>query len=690
MSATILDPGSIRNIALTGNAGVGKTTLVERLLFASGVVKRMGTVEEGNTVSDWTEESKKQKHTLAPSFVHFDHEGHHVNVVDTPGLADFLGFALSVVSAVETVAVVVDAARGVEPVTRRIMNAAGERKIPRMLIVNKIDSPEADLGSLYAQLREAFGNECVAINLPAAGRSAVVNVFDEDHASEGETEFSSIEEAHTKVVEQVVEVDEGLMEQYLEGGAGGLDKEKVHDAFEQALREGHLVPVCFVSAKTGAGAAELLHVFASLCPSPTEGNPPALVKVKDGGNEEAYAVTPDAGKPVVAHFFRTTADPFVGKLGVFRVHQGTVKAKTELYIGESRKAVRIGHMFRLQGKEHVEVHEVGPGDIAAVSKIDEVKYDAVLHASGGETVRLVPVPLPRPMFGLAVELKNHADETKFSAAYHKLEEEDPCLKVDRIAATKQTVLRGLGELHLRVVLEKLKGQFGIEVTTSTPKTAYKETITTRAEGHHRHKKQTGGAGQFGEVYLTVEPLPTDHPTGFEFESAVVGGTVPRQYWPAVEKGVRQVLSDGAIAGYPISGVKVVLTDGKYHDVDSKEVAFVTAGRKAFIDAVQKAKPRLLEPFVSVEVTVPSRYMGDLAGHMSTKRGRVQETLMAGSDTCIVKAIAPLAELHNYSNELKSLTGGTGSYAMEYSHDEHVPSPIQAAVVAAYKPKAEEE
>jgi elongation factor G len=339
----------------------------------------------------------------------------------------------------------------------------------------------------------------------------------------------------------------------------------------------------------------------------------------------------------------------------------------------------------------VEVPDVGPGDIGAISKIDEIHFNGVLHDSHEhDSVHLAPLALPRPMYGLAVELKNHADEAKFSGACAKLKEEDPSFAIDRIAATKQTVLRGLGELHLRVILEKLKKNFGIEVITSKPKVAYKETISAKADGHHRHKKQTGGSGQFGEVYLRIEPLPADHPEGFEFVSEVVGGSVPRQYWPAVEKGVRMVLTTGAIAGYPLHGVRVALYDGKYHDVDSKEIAFVTAGKKAFIDAISKARPRLLEPYVTVEITAPSHYMGAIAGDLSTKRGRVQDTLMVGSDTCLVRATAPLSELSNYANELKSMTGGQGVYTMDYSHDEPTPPQVQQAVVAAYKPHEDED
>lgn len=688
----VRNPSEFRNVALVGTGYAGKTTLVERMLFVAGAIKRMGTVEEGTTVSDWTEEEKHHKHSLTSSTVHLEFHGRCVNLVDTPGLQDFLGHAIAAMPAVETVAVVIDAQRGVDGTARKLLGIAGERRQPRLVIVNKIDMHEADLPGVLERLREVVGPVCLPINLPAKGGTEVINVFDHDgsDAAGDATDFSSVHAAHKAIIEQVVEVDEALMNVYLEQGEN-LKPEQVHEAFEKALGEGHLVPVCFVSAKTGAGAEDLLHIIADLCPSPLEVHPPAFMLRRADGTEEEHRATPDPTGKALAHVFKVTADPFVGKLAYFRVHSGTIRTKAELILNDQKKPLRIGHLFKSQGKEQVEVHEVGPGDIAAVSKIDEIHFNGVLHDGHDlDGVRPVALPLPKPMFGLAVELKNHADEAKFATACQKLAEEDPCFRVERIAATKQTVIRGLGELHLRVVLERLKRHYNIEVLTSPPKTAYKETITAKADGHHRHKKQTGGAGQFGEVYLRIEPLPPDHPDGFEFASEVVGGTVPRQFWPAVEKGVRQVMNEGAIAGYPMTGIRCALYDGKYHDVDSKEIAFVTAGRKAFIDAVAKARPKLLEPYVLLEITAPSQYMGDLSGHISTKRGRVQDTEMVGSDTCIVRAIAPLGELQNYANELKSMTAGQGSYTMEYSHDEHTPAHIQAEIVAAFKPRVEEE
>lgn len=682
------NPSGIRNVTLAGQGGCGKTLLVERILFTNGDITRMGSIEDKNTVCDWTEESKKHHHSLCATPVFLERAGTLINLIDTPGLGDFLGHAIASLPACDTCAIVIDAAKGVETSTRRINAVAVERNLPRIIIINKIDEHNLDLPAVVARVRDAFGSGCLPINLPAEGGSKVINVFEDGAA--GQPDFSSVPEAHTQILEQVVEVNEELMNEYLESGGEGLDKAKVHAAFEQALREGHLVPICFTSAKTGAGVEDLLNVILHHCPSPLEGNPRPFVLRGPDGTETPIRPEPDPAKPLIAHVFKVSSDPFVGKVGVFRVHQGTIRSKGEVYVNDGRKPVRVGALFKLKGKEQVEVDALGPGDIGAVAKVEEVGFNAVLHSEAGKDIRLTKLPIPRPMFGLAVTLKNHKDESKFGPATQKLMAEDPTFIVERVEATRQTVARGMGELHLRVILEKLKEQFNIDVETATPKVAYKETITSKAEGHHRHKKQTGGSGEFGEVYLRVLPLPTDGEATFEFDNAVVGGSIPKNFMPAIEKGIRQALAEGAVAGYPMTGIRVEVFDGKHHPVDSKETAFIKAGKRAFIDGVLKAHPALLEPIVNLEVTVPSKYMGDITGDLSTKRGRVQDTEMLGEDMCIIRAQAPLSELQNYSNELKSMTGGAGSFTMEYSHDEQTPPHIQQEVIAAYKPRSEED
>ncbi|MEQ8316364.1 MAG: elongation factor G [Phycisphaerales bacterium] len=687
----VRNPSTIRNLLLSGHAGAGKTLLIERLLNASGATNRMGSIEDGNTVTDWTDEAKKHGHSLTSSLAHYERNGNLVTLIDSPGLADFFGQAIAGIPAAGLVGVVIDAAKGIETSTRRIMSVAEQRNLPRMIIVNKIDDAQADLDGLLGKIRETFGNVCVPVNLPSADREGVVDVLGED--TSGETAFGDVESAHTSIVEQVVEVQDDLMTKYLEGGAASLDRKAVHDAFEQALREGHLVPICFVSAKTGAGADALLDLIESQCPSPLETNPRTFQKLDDDGKlVESFEPKPDASQPLLAHVFKVSSDPFVGKLGIMKIHQGTLKVKDEVYFGDGRKPVRVNTLFRLQGKDHVDVAEAGPGEIVAVSKIDDIEFNTVVHAHANEHLRLRPLPLPKPMFGLAVVLSNHKDESKFGPAIAKLQAEDPCFIMDRVAATKETVLRGLGEMHLRVMLERMKSQYGIEVETHQPKIAYKETVTANAEGHHRHKKQSGGSGEFGEVYLRVAPLngeAAEHGEHFEFVNATVGGSIPRQFMPAIEKGIRQALTEGAIAGYPMQDIKVEVYDGKYHAVDSKEVAFLKAGKRAFVDACRKAKPALLEPFVEVEVVAPAQYMGDITGDLSTKRGRVQDSMVDG-DNCTVRAVAPLGMLQNYANELKSMTHGAGSYVMDYSHDERTPPQVQAEVIAAYDPHADED
>ncbi|PWK84329.1 elongation factor G [Fulvimonas soli] len=673
---------NIRNIALAGHAGAGKTTLFEALLHAGGVIQTQGSVERGTTQSDTDAQEKARGHSIDSCIAGIDRGGCHINLIDTAGYPDFRGGTLSAFAAVETVAVVVNAANGVEHGTRRMMEHARERGLARLLVVNKIDAEGADLPALAEALREEFGPECLPVNLPADGGRRVLDCF--FHA-EGATDLSSLAEAHQRILDQVVEVSEKLMDRYLDAGEGALTREQLHDAFEQCLREGHLVPVCFVSARTGAGVAELLELAERLLPNPAEGNPPPFL---DAGGAP-IAVSADPGRHVVADVFKIVNDPFVGKLSVFRVWQGTIRRDSQLYVDDGRKPFKVGHLFRLNARNHVEIERAIPGDIAAVAKVEEIHFDAVLHDSHEEDrIRLAPPHFPQPMFGLALEPKHKGQEQKLSQALLRLAEEDPCLRVEHHKELNETVVRGLSELHLKVMLERMRERYGVEVVTHPPRIAYRETIAARADGHHRHKKQTGGAGQFGEVFLRVEPL--ERGGGFEFVDEVKGGVIPNQFLPAIEKGVRQAMERGAVAGYPMQDLRVTVYDGKYHPVDSKEVAFVSAGKKAFLDAVGKARPIVLEPIVDVEVAIPEANVGDVTGGLAGKRARILGTDARRGGELVIRAQAPLAELTDYPTELKAMTGGRGRYSLDLSHYEPVPPPVQKQLSEAWKPHVEED
>ena len=660
---------NLRTVALVGQGGAGKTTLTEALLLKSGAIKEAGAVERGTTVSDFDAMEKSWQHSLRASIVHVDTADTRIHLIDTPGFADFLGQAIGALDAVETAAVVVSAQTGPEMIASRMMDWAAKRRLCRIVIVNKIDAENVDLPQILAQIQAGFGRECLPINLPAGGGKRVVDCF---FNPDGESDFSSVADAHRALVDQVVEVDEELMALYLEQGE--IAPDQLHAPFEKALREGHLVPVCFVSAKTGAGVAELLDVLVKLAPNPTEGNPPLFFK---GAGETAseFRSEPDPKKHVLAHVFKVVVDPFVGKLGVFRVHQGTVTRDTQLFVGDSRKPFKVGHLFLLQGGKNVEIDRAVPGDIAAVAKVDEIVFDAVLHDSHDEDeIHMRPLEFPVPMHGVAITPKKRGDEQRISDVLHRMLAEDPTLVIEHDATTNETVLRALGELHLRSILERMAAQFKLEIETRPPRIPYRETITASAEGFHRHKKQTGGAGQFGEVSLRVEPLGRG--AGFEFVDSTKGGVIPHQFMPAVQKGVEQVLATGAIAGFPMQDVRVVVYDGKHHPVDSKEVAFVSAGRKAFLDAVEKARPIVLEPIVNVEVVCPESNTGDIAGDLSSRRGQVTGTTGLQPGIIVINGLAPLVELEGYSARLKSVTGGHGSWSMELARYEQAPPNLQ--------------
>ena len=667
---------AVRTLALVGASAAGKTSLAEALLHKAGAIGARGSVERGSTVSDHDPLERRMQHSLNASVMHLTHAGTRVHFIDTPGGADFLGQSLPALEAVETAAVVVNAATGIEPMTLRMMAYAAERHLARMVIVNKIDTQGVDLHGLLAQIQASFGRECLPLNLPAAGGTQVVDCF---FNRQGDSDIGSVESAHRALVEQVVEVDAAFVDRYLT--EGDVDAAELHAPLEQALREGHLIPVCFVSARNGAGLAELLDVIVKLLPDPTEANPPDFLLGEDAAAEPMQA-RPDPSLHVLAHVFKVTVDPYVGKLGIFRVHQGTVTRDSQLYVGDGRKPFKVGHLFMLQGKDYVEVARALPGDIVAVAKVEEIHFDAVLHdAAEDDHVHLAPLAFPVPVHGLAVEPKRHGDEQRAWEILGKLVAEDPCLRVEHVVATNETIIYGLGELHLRVMLERLREVYRFEVETRPPRIAYRETVTAPAEGHHRHKKQTGGAGQFGEVFLRIEPLARG--AGFEFADEVKGGAIPGQFIPAVEKGVREVLVSGAIAGYPVVDVRVVVHDGKHHSVDSKDIAFATAGRKAFMAAIRAARPIVLEPIVQIEIAAPDHAIGDVTGDLSSRRGLVTGTANGGAGTVVVRGQVPMSELASYQSRLNAMTSGQGRYTIVLSHYEAVPPGTQQTLTAQH-------
>ena len=668
---------NLRTIAFVGHGAVGKTSLIEAMLVRTKALAEAGSIEKGTTVCDNDPQEKAVGHSLRTAVVHADTNFPglpevRIHVIDTPGYPDYVGQALSALDAVKNVAVIVDATKGIELMTRRMMKWAEERHLCRMIVINKIDVPGVDLKRLLSELQEAFGDGVLPINLPTKGCTHVIDCFDKDT---GESDIMTVSDVHRAFIERVVEVDDATMEKYLEEGEA--DPSTLHAPITKALREGHIVPVCFTSAKKMIGLRDFMKVIIRHMPAQTEANAAPFVDAEG----RPVLVAPRFDEPVIARVFKVVSDPYVGRISVFRVHRGCIKAGTELYAGEAKKPFKIVHPLILQGKNTLEVDELRAGDIGAVTKVDDLTYGTVLHSDPADAgVHLPRPPYPRPMFGLAIKPARRGDEGRMGEVLQKMLAEDPTLAVDHNTVLNETVLRGLTEMHVRTVLERMKNQFNLEVTTSNPSVPYRETIGAAAEGHARHKKQTGGAGQFGEVYLTVEPLPRG--AGFEFLDKVKGGVIPFNLIPAVEKGVREVLATGFLAGYPIEDLRVTVYDGKSHPVDSKEVAFVAAGRKAMLDALAKAQPQLLEPIVKITVAAPDAAMGAVTGDIAARRGQVQGTDNLTAGMTEIEALVPLAELTGYAARLHALTQGAGSFAME--PEAYRPAPAQKAQELASK------
>ncbi|MFA5422844.1 MAG: elongation factor G [Phycisphaerae bacterium] len=669
-----------RNVILLGHGGSGKTSLTEAILHTTGATNRLGSVDEKSSVCDYYDEEKEHGHSIASAVAHAEHAGKTINIIDTPGYPDFVGPAIKAIPAAETAVIVISAAAGIETSTRKLFEAASQQGLPKIIVINKIDAENADLKELLNNIQETFGQQCRLANMPADDKNSVIDCIENET---GSSQLGDAATAHTELIESVIEADDALMESYL--GGEKIPADKISSVFVTAMRTGTLVPVVFTNARAEIGIKELLDIIVKYSPTPEFIE---HIKLKDGDNQ--VAVKPDPSAPLVALIYKIGFEPKSNmKFSNIRIFSGTLKSDTQMYRNDEKKSIRPGHVLKSQGAENKEITAGIAGDIVTLAKVEELRTGDLLH--DGRVAGKFELPsVPEPMFSLALEPATRGDEQKISTALEKLTEEDPCFKVSRDQQTKELVVSGMGEMHLRIILEKMEKYYKLKVNTKQPKIPYRETITGKAEGHYRHKKQTGGAGQFGEVYLRVEPAERNSDPPLQFSWDIFGGSVPGQYEPAILKGINDVMETGVVAGYMLQDVKVSVYDGKHHPVDSKEVAFRAAGKGAFIDAIQKAKPVLLEPIVNLEVTVPAENMGDITGDLASRRGRVSGQEMLAGNMLVVKAQVPLSEVTQYNSQLKSVTGGRGSYSMSLSHYEPVPPNIQAQVIAAHQKEKQQE
>jgi len=669
--------GDIRNIVLLGHGGSGKTALSEAILHKTGVINRLGTIEDKTTVSDFDDEEKQRQHSIHSSLMYASYQGKLINIIDTPGYPDFIGAALQSIPAVEAAVIVISAAAGIEVNTRRLFAAAGTANKARVIVINKLDAENADLAGLVKNIQETFGQQCRCANLPNSDKSCVIDCVANDS---GDSPIMDVAQAHTDLIENVIEADDDLMESYL--GDEEISAEKIATVFVKAILARTIVPIVFTDSRKEIGIVELLDLVVTCVPSPAQAEPAVL---KAGETETK--IKADASGPLAGLVFRVGFEPRSNmKYASIRIFSGKLTSGTSLLVNDEKKAIRPGHPLKLQGNESKEIETGQAGDLVTLAKLEALKVGDMIH--DGKMAGKFGLPaMPEPMFSLALEPASRGDESKLGSALEKLAEEDICFKISRDSQTRELVISGLGDLHLRVMLSKMQNRFKVSANTKPPKIPYRETITTKADGHYRHKKQSGGAGQFGEVYLRVEPAERDSDPSLQYSWDIFGASIPGQFEPAVLKGVNDVMQTGNVAGFPMQDVKVSVYDGKYHAVDSKEVAFRAAGKGAFIDALSKAKAVLLEPIVNIEITIPAEYMGDITGDLASRRGRVSGQDMLAGNMVVIKAQVPLSEVSQYNSQLKSVTSGQGSYSMELSHYEPVPPNVQQQVIAQYaKPK----
>ncbi|HZZ27191.1 MAG TPA: elongation factor G [Pirellulales bacterium] len=691
----------IRNVALCGHGASGKTTLVDKLLNLTGAVTRPASVDDGTSVCDFDEEEKHHKYSIEAALVHFDHGGKRFNLIDTPGYPDFIGQAIGALQAVETACIVVNAHSGIEVNTRRVFQEAGKAGVGRIIVVSKMDTENIDFPKLVSNIQEMWGKACVPLNVPLGSGhdfKGVASALKPPGGAQGA--LIDVAAANQALIETIVETDEEVLARYFDG-TPPTDEEAMR-LVAQGMAQGTLIPIVCVAAKTGGGLKELLDVLAMCAPSPDK-----MVRKATDDHGQELELKPDPAGPLVAQVWRTRIDPFVQKLSFIRMYSGTLKKDEGVHVSGARKNIKIGPLLEVQGHETKAIDAVSAGDIAAISKTEDLHTGTTLGNFVMPTVKF-----PRPMVGLAATPKTRGDEAKLSGALHKVVEEDSTFHIDRDPQTKELVMTGMSELHLKILRERIKRRDKVEVDVHEPKIPYRETVQQKAEGSYRHKKQSGGRGQFGEVHIRMFPFPKDtNPTeycnkehfphmrqfhyheknNFLWVDSIVGGTIPNNFLPAVEKGFLERLERGVIAGYQVQNVGVEVHFGKYHDVDSSEAAFKTAGSMAFRNVFQEAKPGLLEPIVHLHITVPNNKVGDINSDMSGRRGRVLGMESAGGDLQTITVVVPLAEVTTYARSLSSMTGGLGSYTMDFSHYDVVPGQVQKAIIdKAVLHKEEEE
>jgi elongation factor G len=680
MAAT--EVGEIRNVAFVGHSAAGKTSLGEAILHKAGVTNRLGSVEDGTSVLDNDEESKERKQSVDSGLFYIKHNGVLLNVFDTPGTPDYCGTAIAALAGIETAVVVVSASAGIGVNTRRMFNLAGEAGLARMILINRIDADNVNLDDIVGGIRESFGARCLPINLPCDGGKKLINVLEN---AEGSADVLDVGECHTQLIDAIVETDDALMEAYMETGAVALDKLK--PAIAKAMAQGHVIPILFSSAKHDVGVNELLDALVQFTPSPKEG---ARRKLRIGEGEQAQEIVlePDPAGDFTGQVVKISSDPRSNiKYSVIRVLRGTLKGEGSLFISGERKGQRSGHLLKICGDQTHEVDAAGPGDVIAFAKIDMHIGNAVFDKAA-EGVIAMP-KFPQPMFSLAIEPKARGDVEKISGAMQRFADEDPCFRYDRDQETSELVMSGLGDIHLTVIRSKMKRQFKLEIDTKPPKIPYRETISGSVKYvEYTHKKQTGGAGQFGRVFIDMEP--NERGAGYEYIDKIFGGSIDQAFRPSVDKGVRDQMKKGVIAGYPVVDVKVSLVDGKTHPVDSKDIAFQIAGRQVFKKAFAMCKPILLEPIVKIDVTAPTDYMGDITRDLAGKRGQILGQDMLPGNMVTIRAQVPLSEVASYASQLKSVTGGQGSYSVEFDRYDVVPPNVQQQIVAAAKKVTDED